>query len=304
MRLRAGFPLLLLALSACNPPEDSHTQAIIGAVLIDGAGGPPLTSSVVVVADGRIRDAGRQGEVPVSGAANKIDGSGRYIVPGFVDVEAPADASVRFAAPGPANAEEARARLAAFHQKPAAIHVWPDNMQPPAVEALLEGARGDGIAIVGHPATEAEAESLVQNGATVLIGMVHDADLDPDFVVRLRDRRIVYAPELKKVPEADLDRANRNTVRLFAAGVPLAVTSGGGDFVAECELLANAGVPPLDIIVAATANGARALRQSADRGSIQPGKRANLLLLRANPGEDIRNLRLIDRRMVDGEWAR
>jgi hypothetical protein len=43
--------------------------------------------------------------------------------------------------------------------------------------------------------------------------------------------------------------------------------------------------PVLDVIVAATPQ-----RLDADSGTIQPGKRANLLLLSANPGEDIRNL--------------
>ena len=301
---RAALLLLLLALSACKPAEDGHAQAIIGAVLIDGTGGPPLTDSVVVVAEGRVRDAGRQGEVPVSGETNKVNGGGRYVVPGFVEVVTPSDPALRFAAPGPASADDARARISAFTRKPAAIHVWPANIQPSALEALLEAARADDIAIMGHPASQSEAQFLVQNGASVLIGMIRDTDsLDAEFVTRLRDLRIVYAPELTRIPPAELERASRNTGRLFSSGVPLAVSSAG-DFVAECQLLARAGVPPLDVVVAATANGARAMEQSADRGTLQPGKRADLLMLQANPGEETANLRKVDRRMVNGEWIR
>jgi imidazolonepropionase-like amidohydrolase len=304
MSIRTGLLVLFLALTACKPPEDSHAKAIIGAVLIDGSGGPPLSNSVVVVVEGRIRDAGRQGEVPVSAETNKSDGSSRYLVPALIDIS-PAAGADAFRAPGPANVEEARAAIGrGAAQKPATIQVWPSGMPPAHLEALLEAARADGIAIAGHPQTQAEAQLLVQHGASILIGMIRDTEsLDPLFVTRLRDLRIVYAPELNQIPAADLSRAQHNTARLFAAGVPLAVSSGGGDPVAECEMLARAGVPPLDVIVAATLNGARALGQS-DRGSIEAGKRADLLLLAANPGEDIGNLRRVSRRMTNGEWAR
>jgi len=177
-------------------------------------------------------------------------------------------------------------------------------MQPAIVEALLEAARGAGIPVFGHPKTQADAQALVEYGASVLIGMIRDTEtLDPVFVARLRDLRMVYAPALATIPAGpELERAKHNTLRLFAAGVPLAVYGSGAGPIDECEFLARAGVPPLDVIVAATQNGARALGQSGERGVILPGKRADLLLLLANPGEDIRNLRRLARRMTAGEW--
>ena len=57
------------------------------------------------------------------------------------------------------------------------------------------------------------------------------------------------------------------------------------------ELLAAAGLPPLDIVVAATRNGAAALHDK-ERGTVAAGKIADLLLLKANPAEDIRNMRM------------
>lgn len=304
MRTRAAIALLLLVLCACKPAEDTHSQAIIGAVLIDGAGGPPLSNSVVVVADGRIREAGRHGEIPVSAEISKVDGAGKFLVPALVDIYRHPDPAVNIAAPGPATPDDARARIAAVAaNKPAAIHVWPANLKPGIAEAVLEAARTAGIPVTGHPANQAEAQSLVQNGAVVLIGMFHDTDPpDPLLVTHLRDLRIVYAPALSAIPNGpELDRAKRNTQRLFAAGVPLAAAASGGDIIRECELLVESGVPPLDAIVAGTQNGARALGQP-DRGAILPGRTADLLLLLANPGEDIRNLRRVARRMTAGAW--
>src|SRR6185295_13744946 len=101
---------------------------------------------------------------------------------------------------------------------------------------------------------------------------------------------VVVAPALARAG-AQLEVASRNTRRLFQAGVPLAMASMGADPVRECELMASAGMPPLDVIVAATRNPAIALGELEQHGTIEPGRRADLLLLSGNPGEDVRNLR-------------
>jgi hypothetical protein len=80
--LRYAAPVLLsLVLCACKPAQEGHVQAIIGAVLIDGAGGPPLTNSVVVVAGGRIRAAGSPSNIPIPADADKINGAGNSWFP-------------------------------------------------------------------------------------------------------------------------------------------------------------------------------------------------------------------------------
>ena len=73
-------------------------------------------------------------------------------------------------------------------------------------------------------------------------------------------------------------------------------------FEREMELLVEAGLTPADVLVAATRNGAAALDELDEAGTIEPGKRADLLLLSANPAEDIRNLRKTDRGMRGGLW--
>src|ERR1041384_5321173 len=78
--------VFLIVLGACKPSEMSHSKAILGAVLIDGSGGPPLSDSVVFVAGGRIRAAGASSNVPVPAEADRINGAGKFIVPGLIDV--------------------------------------------------------------------------------------------------------------------------------------------------------------------------------------------------------------------------
>ena len=85
MMLRAAPPALLIVLCACAPTPESHSKAFLGAVLIDGAGGPPLSNSIVVTAADRIRAAGPRSAIPIPAEADKIDGSGKCIVPTPVD---------------------------------------------------------------------------------------------------------------------------------------------------------------------------------------------------------------------------
>src|ERR1017187_178528 len=134
--------------------------------------------------------------------------------------------------------------------------------------------------------------------------MIRDTEaIDPAFIARLRDLRIVFVPMLAEERDpAKFALAKRNTKRLADGGVPIAVGSGG-DMQREMDLMVEAGLSPADVLVAATRNGAAALHTLDQAGTIEPGKRADLLLLSANPAEDIRNLRKIDRSMRDGLWV-
>lgn len=69
----------------------------------------------------------------------------------------------------------------------------------------------------------------------------------------------------------------------------------------ELALLAEAGIPNADIIKIATLNGAVALGIDERTGSIEVGKEADLLFLKANPLEDIENTRSIDFLLNNGK---
>jgi imidazolonepropionase-like amidohydrolase len=78
--------LAALCFVACKPPEESLQKAIIGAVLIDGTGGPPISNSVVIVAGTRIRAIGNRANMPIPAGVEKINGAGKFLVPGLVDL--------------------------------------------------------------------------------------------------------------------------------------------------------------------------------------------------------------------------
>jgi imidazolonepropionase-like amidohydrolase len=67
----------------------------------------------------------------------------------------------------------------------------------------------------------------------------------------------------------------------------------------ELQLMAEAGMTPSQVITAATSRAAEFLAL-ADRGTLAPGKRADLLVLDANPLDDIRNTRRIAKLYIAG----
>jgi imidazolonepropionase-like amidohydrolase len=69
----------------------------------------------------------------------------------------------------------------------------------------------------------------------------------------------------------------------------------GASYHRELELLAGAGISPLDVLTIATRNGAEALGMLNEAGTIAVGKRADLVVLGGDPVADIRNTRKVER---------
>jgi len=90
--------------------------------------------------------------------------------------------------------------------------------------------------------------------------------------------------------------AQENVRKIHAAGGVVACgtdASSGAATHRELELLAAAGIPPLDVIRIATYNSAVFLGKADQLGSIDAGKLADLVLLSKDPAADINNAKSI-----------
>ena len=128
----------------------------------------------------------------------------------------------------------------------------------------------------------------------------------PEFQQRVRNDKV--AQSIKQA----LVQAKRNVKIMADAGIPIAMgTDGGvpnnmtfGRFQGylehmELELLVESGLTPLQALTAATGTAARVIR--LDRiGTLAPGNVADLLVLDANPLQNIRNTRQISSVWIAG----
>jgi imidazolonepropionase-like amidohydrolase len=95
---------------------------------------------------------------------------------------------------------------------------------------------------------------------------------------------------------AHLPALRENLRRLHAAGVPIALGTDmwafpGLSVSIEMDLYVRAGLSPLEAIRAATQTAARSLGMETDRGTVEPGKRADFLILSEDPLRDVKNVR-------------
>jgi imidazolonepropionase-like amidohydrolase len=117
-----------------------------------------------------------------------------------------------------------------------------------------------------------------------------------------------YSAKMRVDPKTPRNKAaaaigQLNAKLIFDAGITIAMGTDSGALPTrvagfgehrELQLLVQAGLSPMDALVCATRNSAQVLGQERERGTLQPGKRADFIILNANPLEDIRNTEEIE----------
>ncbi len=110
-------------------------------------------------------------------------------------------------------------------------------------------------------------------------------------------------PRLSQPPPDQTPVQQRNLKRLIDAGAIVAAGTDAGNtrtlhgpsLHREFALMADAGLTPMQILVSATANGAKLMGREKELGQLKEGMFADVLILEADPLADIRNTRKVYR---------
>ena len=148
----------------------------------------------------------------------------------------------------------------------------------------------------GIDPASAEAGSLIKLMLDKKIGF------DPTLSIQRpypEMRRRLSLEEYSRYLES-YDKMGQFVARAQKAGVQIMAGTDDSNLFDELEAYAAAGIPNKDVLLSATVNGARWLGKDSEFGTIEPGKRANVVLVDGNPLNDIKDIRKVRCVIKDG----
>ena len=190
------------------------------------------------------------------------------------------------------------------------------SLDQATLDALVAAAREHGRLSVAHASSQAAVEMAQRAGVSVLTHVPLDIPLDAAAAADAVAAGRVLIPTLAMMegivqqsspPGRDYAAARASVTVMYQAGVPIlagtdandeaggpAVISHGSSLHHELELLVEAGLTAVDALRAATSRPARYFGLP-DRGVVEPGRRADLVLIDGDPLRDITATRSIRR---------
>ena len=173
------------------------------------------------------------------------------------------------------------------------------------LEALVDEAHTLGRRVMCHALGGLGLRAAVEVGVD---SIEHGAylDQDPDLLKMMADKGIFFTPTFsvfvhhaakghphgRAIASAFREHQTRSLQMALEAGVKVTAGSdeGGwehGNNAHEISCLVEAGMTPMQALVAATGNAAESLRLADELGTIAPGKKADLVLVDGDPLQDV-----------------
>ena len=188
---------------------------------------------------------------------------------------------------------------------------------PDEIQAIVSTAHLVGLKAAVHAYSPIAIKDAVRAGVD---SIEHGFLLDDEGIAMMKKAGTFlvptlsasYPPPIFRIPDppsVKLRNEYRAFERAYAAGVKIAFgtdagTFAHGDNAKEFDLMVGFGMRPMDAIRSATVVTADLFGISAEAGTLEPGKLADIVAVRGNPLEDITVLRQIDFVMKSGRVAK
>jgi imidazolonepropionase-like amidohydrolase len=207
------------------------------------------------------------------------------------------------------------------------------KITPAQYAAIIDEAHKLKMRTTAHIFNMEDAKGLMRAGLDSFAHGVRDRDVDDETVSMFKLRPQLFlipnlpdrgakvdrswlrpglsAEEFTKLEATNTDRPKtqefhgiqaRNLAKMNTTGISITMgTDGNRSWAAheEIEDMVLAGMTPMQVIIAATRNGAAYLR-IADAGTLEAGKSADFIVLDANPVDNITNTRRISSVILRG----
>ncbi len=188
-------------------------------------------------------------------------------------------------------------------------------------ERIVRAAHARGLRVAAHVDSVAEMVEAARLGVDTIEHCVNVGSVNPaltdEMVQAVKASGAAVVPTMVALRPWEEFCGFENSVysydlaltkRVYHEGIPLGIGCGSGiPMIAfgesvheEMANFVSAGIDPLDVIRIATQKNAAILGLAEEVGTVEVGKRADMVLLNANPLSDIRNTKKISMVVCNG----
>ncbi|KID57444.1 hypothetical protein JF50_09590 [Pseudoalteromonas luteoviolacea] len=177
------------------------------------------------------------------------------------------------------------------------------RMSRETLATITSLAKKNGLWVAAHTGGQNETIEAINTGVTsVEHGIRHGNIIRQETLDAVANNQVTYVPTLGREPKGHL-----NIPYLAQSNVMLGVGTdspvkehGQYSYHMELKRLVDAGLSDAQAVIAATRNGAIALKKSKQLGTIEQGKLADILIINGRPWEAISDIKKIDTVIING----